>query len=98
MLPASLRTEEKKSGLVEFTNSSTTGIRMRHADDVLVVTSCLSVFVCGRTLAQTAEELVNKNIQAKGGVEKIKSAKTRLTVGRSRALADAELQSQLSNR
>jgi hypothetical protein len=49
---------------------------------VLVAASCLGVFVCGRTLAQTAEELVNKNIQAKGGMEKIKAAKTRLTVGR----------------
>ena len=49
---------------------------------VLVVTCCLGVFACGRTLAQTAEELVNKNIQAKGGMEKIKSAKTRLAVGR----------------
>jgi hypothetical protein len=55
---------------------------MRHAAMVLVVTSCLGVFVCGRTLAQTAEELVNKNIQAKGGMGKIKSAKTRLTTGR----------------
>jgi hypothetical protein len=55
---------------------------MRHAAMVLVAASCFGVFVCGRTLAQTAEELVNKNIQAKGGMEKIKSAKTRLTMGR----------------
>jgi hypothetical protein len=51
---------------------------MRHAAMVLVVTSCLSVFA----FAQTAEELVNKNIQAKGGIDKIKSAKTRLTTGK----------------
>jgi hypothetical protein len=51
---------------------------MRHAAMVLVITSCLSVFA----RAQTAEELVNKNIQAKGGLEKIKAAKTRLTTGK----------------
>jgi hypothetical protein len=51
---------------------------MRHTAMVLVVTSCLSVFAC----AQTAEELVNKNIQAKGGLEKIKAARTRLTTGK----------------
>ena len=51
---------------------------MRHTAMVLVVTSCLSVFAC----AQTAEELVSKNIQAKGGLERIKAAKTRLTTGR----------------
>jgi len=39
---------------------------------VLVAVSCLSVFA--RT--QTAEELVNKNIQAKGGIEKIKAIKS----------------------
>jgi hypothetical protein len=51
---------------------------MRHAVMVLVAMFCLGGLVC----AQTAEELVNKNIQAKGGLEKIKSAKTRLTTGR----------------
>jgi len=45
---------------------------MRHALIVLAAVSCLSVFVC----AQTAEELVNKNIQAKGGMEKIKAIKS----------------------
>ncbi len=63
---------------------------MRHAAMILVVTSCLSVFACAQTpaqtatqtVAQTAEELVNKNIQAKGGLEKIKAAKTRLTTGK----------------
>ena len=42
---------------------------MRHAVIVLVAVSCLSAFA----LTQTAEELVNKNIQAKGGMEKIKA-------------------------
>jgi hypothetical protein len=50
---------------------------MRQTAMVLVVTWCLSVF--GR--AQTAEDLVNRNIQAKGGLEKIEAAKTRLTTG-----------------
>jgi hypothetical protein len=45
---------------------------MRHAVIVLAVVSCLSVF----SLAQTAEELVNKNIQAKGGIDKIKAIKS----------------------
>ena len=42
---------------------------MRHAVIVLAAVSCLSVVVH----AQTADELVNKNIQAKGGLEKIKA-------------------------
>ena len=45
---------------------------MRHAVIVLAVVSCLSVF----SLAQTADELVNKNIQAKGGIDKIKAIKS----------------------
>jgi hypothetical protein len=42
---------------------------MRHAMIVLIAVCCLSVF----TQCQTAEELVDKNIQAKGGMEKIKA-------------------------
>jgi hypothetical protein len=42
---------------------------MRHAMIVLVAVCCLGVF----TQCQTAEELVDKNIQAKGGMEKIKA-------------------------
>ncbi len=59
---------------------------MRHTAMVLVITSCLSVFAC----AQTAEELVSKNIQAKGGLEKMKAPGPGLRWARSRALAGAE--------
>jgi len=53
---------------------------MRHTVIAVVLATSLSVFAC----AQTAEELVDKNIQAKGGLDKIKSAKTRLTTGKVR--------------
>jgi len=46
---------------------------MRHAVIVLVAVSCISVF----TRAQTADELVSKNIEAKGGMEKIKAVNSR---------------------
>jgi hypothetical protein len=42
---------------------------MRHAVIVLAAVSCLSIFA----YSQSAEELVNKNIQAKGGIDKIKA-------------------------
>jgi hypothetical protein len=42
---------------------------MRHAEIVLAAVACLSAF----SIAQSADELVNKNIQAKGGIEKIKT-------------------------
>jgi hypothetical protein len=44
----------------------------------LLAISCLSVFAC----SQTAEELVNKNIEAKGGIDRIRSAKTLLATGK----------------
>jgi len=51
---------------------------MRHAVIVLAVASCLSVFAHG----QTADELIQKNIQAKGGIEKIKAIKTIRLIGK----------------
>jgi hypothetical protein len=45
---------------------------MRHSVIVLVAVSCLGVL----SRAQTAEELVSKNIQARGGLDKIKAIKT----------------------
>ena len=51
---------------------------MRHAVIVLVAVSCISVF----TRAQTAEELVSKNIEAKGGMEKIKAINSRRVTAR----------------
>lgn len=45
---------------------------MRHAVIVLLVVSCFSVVA--RT--QTADELISKNIQAKGGIDKIKALKS----------------------
>ena len=54
---------------------------MRRRAMVLVGALFLSG-LSAQVAAQSAEELVSKNIQAKGGMEKIKSAKNRLTVGR----------------
>lgn len=51
---------------------------MRHAVIVVAAVTCLSVLACG----QTAEELVNKNIQAKGGIEKIKAIKSVRMIGK----------------
>jgi hypothetical protein len=45
---------------------------MRHAVILLAAVCCLAVFGDG----QTADELVTKNIQAKGGIEKIKAIKS----------------------
>jgi len=51
---------------------------MRHAVIVLMAVSCLIV----AARAQTAEELVSRNIQAKGGIDKIKAIKTLRMTGR----------------
>ncbi len=53
---------------------------MSRAVFVLMATLSLTVFA----LAQTAEELVARNLEAKGGIGKIKSAQTRRTTGRLR--------------
>ena len=45
---------------------------MRHGMMVVAAFACLSLV----TLGQTADELVDKNIQAKGGMEKIKAIKS----------------------
>ncbi len=50
---------------------------MRQAVIVLAM-SCLSVFAA----SQTAEELVNKNIQAKGGIDKMKAIKSIRVTGK----------------
>ncbi|MGB0022364.1 MAG: hypothetical protein WBP65_11175 [Candidatus Sulfotelmatobacter sp.] len=45
---------------------------MRHAVIVLIAACCLGKF----SFSQTADELIAKNIQAKGGMDKIKAIKT----------------------
>jgi hypothetical protein len=45
---------------------------MRHRLFVLLAVLCLNLF----SLSQTADELVNKNVEAKGGIDKIKAVKT----------------------
>ena len=45
---------------------------------LLFAVFCFNLFV----FSQTAEELVNKNIEAKGGMERIKAAKTRRMTGK----------------
>ena len=48
---------------------------MRHAFNVLIALCCLT-FASLPALSQTADELVAKNIEARGGMEKIKAIKT----------------------
>jgi hypothetical protein len=53
---------------------------MRHAVIVLIAVCCFATFPSsspsGLLFAQTADELIAKNIQARGGMEKIKAIKT----------------------
>ena len=51
---------------------------MRHAVIGLAAVACLSLSM----RAQTADELITKNIQAKGGIEKIKAIKSVRSTGR----------------
>ncbi|MBI3476485.1 MAG: hypothetical protein HY010_12200 [Acidobacteria bacterium] len=51
---------------------------MRHAVIVLLAVSCLSVVA----YTQTADELISKNIQAKGGIDKIKAIKSLRQTGK----------------
>ena len=51
---------------------------MRHALIVLIAVCCSGVF----SVSQTADELIAKNIQARGGIEKIKAIKTLRMTGR----------------
>lgn len=51
---------------------------MRHALAVLIALCCFTVF----SFAQTADELIAKNIEARGGIEKIKAIKTLRMAGK----------------
>ncbi len=51
---------------------------MRHALTVLVAVCCLGIF----SYSQTADELIAKNIQARGGIEKMKAIKTMRVTGK----------------
>lgn len=55
---------------------------MRHAVVVLFAVCCFVSFASSRSSAQTADELIAKNIQARGGIEKIKAIKTIRITGR----------------
>ena len=54
---------------------------MRHALTVLLAVCCLGVFSYS-SYSQTADELIAKNIQARGGMEKIKAIKTLRMTGK----------------
>ena len=51
---------------------------MRHALTVLIAVCCLGIF----SYSQTADELIAKNIQARGGMEKMKAIKTLRITGK----------------
>jgi hypothetical protein len=54
---------------------------MRHALTVLLAVCCLGIF-SRSSYSQTADELITKNIQARGGMEKIKGIKTLRMTGK----------------
>ncbi len=55
---------------------------MRHAVIVLLAVCCFATLSSSRSWAQTADELIAKNIQARGGMEKIKAIKTLRMTGK----------------
>jgi hypothetical protein len=55
---------------------------MRHALMVLVAVCCCGLYFSRPCSAQTADELIAKNIQARGGLEKMKAIKTLRMKGR----------------
>jgi len=70
--------------LTKIRSSSIHRAVMAVASTTVLAFSLASGFASGLAFAQTAEELVAKNIQAKGGMERIEAAKTRLTTGKIR--------------
>ena len=57
---------------------------MRHALTVLIAVCCFGIF----SYSQTADELIAKNIQARGGMEKMKAIKTMRITGKFEGGAD----------
>ena len=51
---------------------------MRHALTLLIAVCCFGVF----SYSQTADELIAKNIEARGGIEKMKAIKTLRMTGK----------------
>lgn len=51
---------------------------MRHALTVVIAVCCLGIF----SYSQTADELIAKNIQARGGIEKMKAIRTMRVTGK----------------
>ena len=54
---------------------------MRHGLTVLIAACCLGIF-SNSSYSQTADELIAKNIQARGGMEKMKAIKTMRITGK----------------
>src|SRR6476469_3646257 len=81
-MPSTARTSPSGTGRIWIVNGATTREILRatsRSNQVSVLRSILASLVCFIALngyAQTAEELVAKNLQAKGGIEKIKAIKS----------------------